>query len=300
MTDRNKFEQMLESLVNDDQARAKELFHQIVVEKSREIYENLLSEEFDEDVEEAKEEDDDGMEEAMADDEDGMEEGMDDDVEEAMDDETDEGFDMSMEADDEPEMGDEPSMDQGDDFVDDVTGEPGSPEEVVADIGAAVDDLDALVAELEDAIAAFDSGAAGDDAEGDESPFGDEEEAKEQYAFEDEQLMREYVEKQGEAYKGGKVAGTSEASGTNTKSIVAKKNDMGGTTANIAKGGEGGGNKTSLPGHANAKTDNLGNVNVPGGKAGVKHLKGVSAGHGAEKKGAGEQAQNKKSLLGSR
>ena len=45
MTDRNKFEQMLESLVNDDQARAKELFHQIVVEKSREIYENLMQEE---------------------------------------------------------------------------------------------------------------------------------------------------------------------------------------------------------------------------------------------------------------
>ena len=55
MTDRNKFEQMLEFLVNEDQAKAKEIFHQIVVEKSREIYENLLSEEFDEDVEEGQE-----------------------------------------------------------------------------------------------------------------------------------------------------------------------------------------------------------------------------------------------------
>ena len=293
MTDRNKFEQMLESLVNDDQARAKELFHQIVVEKSREIYENLLAEEFDEDVEEAR--DDDDMEESM----------KDDDMEEGMDEETEEGFDMSMEADDEPGMDDEPdmdmpAMDKGDDFIDDVTGDAGSPEEVVADIGAAVDDLDALVAELEDAIAAFDGGKE-DDAEMD---MDDEDDtmSKEQYAFEDEQMMREYVEKVGEAYKGGKAAGTSEAGGANTKAIFnkAKYNDMGGTTANIAKGGEGGGNKTSLPGHASAKTENLGNVNVPGGKAGVKHLKGVPAGHGAEKKGGGDTATNKKSIIGSR
>jgi hypothetical protein len=287
MTDRNKFEQMLESLVNDDQARAKELFHQIVVEKSREIYENLLAEEFDEDVEETREDND--MEESMAD----------EDMEEGMDEETEEGFDMSMEAEDDemPMDGDKmSSMDKSDDFIDDVTGDTGSPQEVVADIGAAVDDLDALVAELENAIAAFD-GSKEDNAEMDDE---DDIMSKEQYAFEDEQMMREYVEKVGEAYKGGKVASTSEAGGANTKSILAKKNDMGGTTANIAKGGEGGGNKTSLPGHANAKTENLGNINVPGGKAGVKHLKGVPAGHGAEKKGSGDTATNKKSIIGSR
>jgi hypothetical protein len=296
MTDRNKFEQMLESLVNDDQARAKELFHQIVVEKSREIYENLLAEEFDEDVEETREDND--MEESMADED--MEESMaDEDMEEGMDEETEEGFDMSMEAEDDemPMDGDKmSSMDKSDDFIDDVTGDTGSPQEVVADIGAAVDDLDALVAELENAIAAFDSSKE-DNAEMDDE---DDIMSKEQYAFEDEQMMREYVEKVGEAYKGGKVASTSEAGGANTKSILAKKNDMGGTTANIAKGGEGGGNKTSLPGHANAKTENLGNINVPGGKAGVKHLKGVPAGHGAEKKGSGDTATNKKSIIGSR
>ena len=42
MADRNKFEEMLEKLVNEDRAGAEELFHEIVVEKSREIYENLL------------------------------------------------------------------------------------------------------------------------------------------------------------------------------------------------------------------------------------------------------------------
>ena len=167
---------MLESLVNDDQARAKELFHQIVVEKSREIYENLLAEEFDEDVEETR--DDNDMEE-------GLDDETNDDMEEGMDEETEEGFDMSMEADDEPGKDDGsdmdmPSMDQGDDFIDDVTGNAGSPEEVVADIGAAVDDLDALVAELENAIAAFDGGK-----EDKKMGMGDEDDimSKEQYAF---------------------------------------------------------------------------------------------------------------------
>jgi hypothetical protein len=33
---------MLEYLINEDRAKAEELFHEIVVEKSREIYENIL------------------------------------------------------------------------------------------------------------------------------------------------------------------------------------------------------------------------------------------------------------------
>ena len=46
-------EQMLEHLVNDNTAKAEELFHEYVVTKSREIYENLIEEEMeDEDVKE--------------------------------------------------------------------------------------------------------------------------------------------------------------------------------------------------------------------------------------------------------
>jgi hypothetical protein len=41
----SKFEQLIEYVINDEEAKAKELFHDIVVEKSREIYENLMSEE---------------------------------------------------------------------------------------------------------------------------------------------------------------------------------------------------------------------------------------------------------------
>ena len=39
MADLNKFEKMLELLVNEDKEAAQELFHEIVVEKSRDIYE---------------------------------------------------------------------------------------------------------------------------------------------------------------------------------------------------------------------------------------------------------------------
>ena len=41
----NKYEQLIEAIISEDDAQAKELFHQIVVEKSRDIYESLMDEE---------------------------------------------------------------------------------------------------------------------------------------------------------------------------------------------------------------------------------------------------------------
>jgi hypothetical protein len=63
---------------------------------------------------------------------------------------------------------------------------------------------------------------------------------------------------------------------------------MGGTSANIVSGGEskGEGTKGGLAAPT-TKEDNAGNVNVPGGKAGVKHLS-KEPGHGAEKKATGD------------
>ena len=40
----SKFEQLIEFVINDEEQKAKELFHDIVVEKSREIYETLMDE----------------------------------------------------------------------------------------------------------------------------------------------------------------------------------------------------------------------------------------------------------------
>ena len=75
----NKFEQLIEYVINDEEAKARELFHDIVVEKSRQIYEEMMEEEAVEDseetVEEAKDEDE-GDKEKMEESEETVEEGM--------------------------------------------------------------------------------------------------------------------------------------------------------------------------------------------------------------------------------
>jgi hypothetical protein len=53
----SKFEQLIEYVINDEEAKAKELFHDIVVEKSREIYENLMTEEELDEESDAEEDD---------------------------------------------------------------------------------------------------------------------------------------------------------------------------------------------------------------------------------------------------
>ncbi|NDG78988.1 MAG: hypothetical protein EBX47_06110 [Synechococcaceae bacterium WB8_1B_057] len=50
-----KFEQLLDYIVNEEHDKANELFHEIVVEKSREIYENLIAQE-EEEMDEAADE----------------------------------------------------------------------------------------------------------------------------------------------------------------------------------------------------------------------------------------------------
>jgi hypothetical protein len=58
MADNKLLQQMLERLVNEDTAAAEELFHEYVVAKSREIYQDLIESEISEedDKEEAEDE----------------------------------------------------------------------------------------------------------------------------------------------------------------------------------------------------------------------------------------------------
>lgn len=295
MTDRKKFEQMLELLINEETEKAKELFHDIVVEKSREIYESLLESDFE------QEETTEGMDEEPT-------EGMDEEPYEAADDE---------EGGDEPDMGgDEESPDMGGDEED------MSDEEQTDRILDLEDALEELKAEFEELMAGGgmddegdEMGDLGGDATDDFMADIEDEPKMDEFAFEEadedleeemdddleeemdddsveESMIREYVEKVATAKMGD--------DGANTKSIVAGKNDMGGTTANIVKGADGGKGGTQ-GGLANPSTkeDNAGNVNVPGAKAATK-LKSVPKGHGAEKKGTGDNGANTKSLIGSR
>jgi hypothetical protein len=276
MADNKLLQQMLEHLVNDDQAKAEELFHEYVVTASREIYESLIDSEIAEEEEKDEDEDEDKMKEAAKDDD-------------AEDDKVDEEFeDIAIEGDDDmPPMGGDPTDDlEGDidaDMDDEDMGDK-SEEELFQDLDSIVDELQAKFDELK---GGDDMGDMGDDGEEGGNPFAKEE------GMGDLATVREYVEKVNGGF-GAKIGGDN---GVNTKSIVAGKNDMGGTTANIAKGGEakGEGTKGGLLAPTTKPQDG-GNINVPGGKAGSAFSK-KEPGHGAEKAGAKESADNKQSLF---
>ena len=318
MADLNKFEEMLERLINEDKAGAEELFHEIVVEKSRDIYESLLE---DEEVDEADDEDlDEATDEEVdeSDDED-LDEATDEEVDES-DEDLDEGFDL-----DEFEVEADPMVAFGGDMADDLEGDVDDMagdmdgEEGEGDVEDRVEDLedalDELKAEFEKMMSGDDEG---DDEEGDMDmdmgDEGDDDEAEEEsVAFEatdeevDEEVdeseksetetMREYVEK---------VSAKMGDNGANSKSTVAGANDMGGTAGNLnqagsdasAEAGAGSTVKGNALSDTSAKDMSTGNVNVPGGKA-SKSMKAQPKGHGAEKKGSGETGTNgTKSVIG--
>jgi hypothetical protein len=126
MADKNSLiEQMLEHLVNDEQQKAEELFHEYVVAKSREIYENMVESE--------------------------IEEQSKDDAEDDEEDEVEENFDeFAAEADDEMDL-------DADDATDDLAGDLGGdddefddkePEDLLQDLNDIVDALDAKFKEM--------------------------------------------------------------------------------------------------------------------------------------------------------
>jgi hypothetical protein len=61
-----KFEQLIEYVINDEEDKARELFHEIVVEKSKDIYEEIMAEEEIEESEEEVTEADDAEEDEEA------------------------------------------------------------------------------------------------------------------------------------------------------------------------------------------------------------------------------------------
>ena len=283
-----KFEQLLDLIVNEEMDKANELFHAIVVEKSRDIYENLIAEEEDEEEE---------MDESSEEDEEEMDESADEEADESVDLEDS----YSMEADDEEDpMGGDATDDFGADVgADDMGGEEGpeaSEDQAIFDIKNAIEELEAAFAELEA-------------AQGGEKPHGDfgdeggvemddEDEGMQmgQPAFEGRRVTREYVEKVGNDWeknsqKGqgqyvGSGSGDKDGAPVEGKSPISSgsgKPVTGANAKNLAQGTvEGGTNTgTSPAGKAGgflsaAKDMNTGNQNVPGGKVSVKGLTKVT------------------------
>ena len=282
-----KFEQLLDYLVNEDHEKANELFHEIVVEKSREIYENLIAEEdMEDDVDESME-----LEDSF---------GMDDD-EETGDDTGDSTDDFGGEISDDGENFDAPA--------DDEHGHEDQEDSAIMDIKNAIEELEAAFAELEQAQGgeADDMDMDGEsemdmDGEADDMDMDDEDEGM---YMEGRRITREYVEKVGHDYgKAQKTDGDYAGAGTGeqqSKPVMGKspissgkgKPTTGATAENIATRHDHDNQDGAKPhGKAggflkNAQDMSTGNGNVPGGKMGVKNLAKVAGGHGAEKKGAG-------------
>ena len=146
----NKFEQLIEYVINDEEAKAKELFHDIVVEKSREIYENLMNEEDqEEELDESEEEELDenfggDASDDLIDDVEAEEQGM-------QEEESDAEFDDAAEEDGEDLTHDmEMDHDEG----------GGDIEDRVVDLE---DKLDELMAEFEAIMSGDEGGAMGDE-----------------------------------------------------------------------------------------------------------------------------------------
>jgi hypothetical protein len=291
----NKYEKLIEHIINDEEGKARALFHEIVVEKSRDIYESLMDEEqFGEQM--GGNQVDGMMDEIQAD-----ESGLPEDEE------------MDMDAGEEPISG----MDDMDDMGD--MGGDQSEDDKIQDLAAMFDELQAKFDELKSDMGGDDhaepdadnmGGPSDMDADnmGDEEGMGDEDDSMEMYEAEDEDadvekkdddkkedeesveesrnyrkseidLMREYVEKVSapsntegqEVGKGGSVA-------VNKRSLDQNKNDMGGTNANMTKGGgeqSPDGKQYKAP--SNEYTKGQGtlkgaerNVNQPGGNKGAQ------------------------------
>ena len=217
----NKFEQLIEYVINDDEAKARELFHDIVVEKSRAIYEEMMQEEEE------------------------IEEGMDEEVEEGMD--ATMGGDQADDLIDDIEVEEEGvAMDEGEDNMDDMGSDDMGDMEGEAELEDRVVDLEDKLDEL---MAEFESLMGGDD-------MGDEEmdvEVSDEFDTPDmdsEEVVDDELETEG-MYENVSLKAVSKPThgdnGANTKSPVAANSGAKGMAAKPVRAGGDGGNGRPAP-----------------------------------------------------
>lgn len=221
MDSKTKLEKVLELVINEETEQASDLLHDIFVEKSREIYADLIEE--DAEVEDVIEETEDQVEEE------DLEETIDvsdseadfiDDIENATDEiEAEEVFG-------EDEHEDEAEMDLADEMSDgdDMEGAAPDAEEAMMNVEDALEELKAAFAEL-----------TGDDDEPAEEP-----EMEETAAFESEEV-EEATEELEEGAEMKAVSATHSDGSDNTHSPVGPGDDMGGESVDIAGSEEKGG-----------------------------------------------------------
>ena len=216
----NRFEQLIEYVINDEEHKAQELFHEIVVEKSRQIYESLMQEEAEEEIEEGAEEQSDEEEEEL--DEDAMGGDASDDLIDEV--EVDEESDINMEAEDD-DMGDGEEMDMGDDMGgDDMGGEEPATKGDILDLESKLDEL----------MAEFEAAMGGDDM-GDGDGFGDEEGGDAIEMDDTEEMTDDMGMMEAVSLKAAPKPVTSEEGSINKKSTVAANSGAAGMAAKPVK-----------------------------------------------------------------
>ena len=238
----NKFESLLELLINEENDKAEALFHEIVVEKSRDIYENLEDESTEDKVEETAEE---SKEDAKVD-ETTKEAESDEQVDEVVEIEDEATESETTEEESIEEMGGDATDELVKDISSDEEGDAEMPagDEMPADMDPEADaegDVEDRVVDLEDALdelkAEFEAMMGNKDGE------DKEEESLEMPAIETQPEMS-YEAKDVAAketvkeYKNPVKANNTDGSDKGAKSPVnTSVKSAGGTTANIAKGG---------------------------------------------------------------
>ena len=268
----NKYEQLIEYIINEDEDKAKALFHDIVVEKSRDIYETLIDEETVEETIGGNEVED-LVDEIQADETDGIPENAEEDMdaeEEMMvgDDEVDaeEGGEEDLE---DKVMDLEKELDElKAEFDALMSDEMDEPEHADMDMDM---DMDASDVEVDDNEAEELQMYEAHDEDEDEDKMDEtvEESVKPKatYAKTAVDLMREYVEK------------VAMPSGEDNKAVspVAGKNDMGGKAVDFDAGSTTDPDGTSAPKEGKVdKMPHAGNYqNVPGAKANLSKATGA-------------------------
>ena len=291
----SKYEQLIEFIINEQEDKARELFHQIVVEKSREIYESIIDEE---DLEEIGGNPVEKMVDEITGDETGMSEEEDMDVE--MDDEEgdeeldveldsdEDGMDMDMDADMEPDMDMDAEMD-----MDDTEGEMDAPA-TKQDLKDFEDEITAKFEQLLAQEMGADEGMAdempvdmmetSDDDEEDDEEDDDEEDLQEAKAAKKEEMLakkdakkdgkrkmteaewlREYVDQIGDVYSQqpaqgeGHEVGHGKKAKVDTSSPTGPGVDMGGHVVKT-KGTEENPDNKPVPEPNNEYTKGKGNL----------------------------------------
>jgi len=251
----NRFEQLIEYVINDEEHKAQELFHDIIVEKSRQIYESMM---------EADEEE---IEESLMDEVDSEEES-----------------DMNMEAEgDDEDDGDKMGGDAANKFIGDVEagdGDMGGMDDMGdGDEPATKDDIMNLEDKLDQLMAEFEDIMDGMGGMGDGDGFGPEE-GGDAIEMDDTGEMPPGM-MEAVTLKAAPKPVTSEEGSVNKRSTVAAnagaKGPIGNSVKPVHAGGEMGGNHDTAA-YRNTTKDMIGRVgNTPA--QGTQNLKPANKPH---------------------